>query len=298
MKYSLSFTCSLLLGAMVVACGDDDSDSGDPDSGAVTEETDEEETEGTGDTEETEVEPTEETDIEETEETEITDEDASSSDFMISSPDFDDGDALPEEYTCEGKPFGDSISPELNWSGAPEDTLSYALVFVDTSLLPDAPQFGYHYAAWNIPVSLDGIPEALSEGQFPDELEGGEQFRAGPPREPSFFGPCPSWQTHCFGEERVNDSYSFILYAFDEEEITPPDPEEGNYVHQLDLFFQELAITSTEVTATSDASPSSAPMCPDDVDAGADAGPTTDGGTMSSRDAGVPAEAGAADASD
>src|SRR5690606_30009552 len=97
-------------------------------------------------------------------------------------------------------------------------TLSYAIVFKDTSLLPDQPQFAYHWSAWNIPATVMGIPEGLSEGQFPSELEGGEQFRAGPPREPSFFGPCPSWRNHCFGEDRVVDSYSFTVYAFDVED--------------------------------------------------------------------------------
>src|SRR6266511_3043472 len=54
--------------------------------------------------------------------------------FVITSPDFQDGALLPDANTCNGKPFGAGVSPELEWSGAPEHTKSYALVFKDISL--------------------------------------------------------------------------------------------------------------------------------------------------------------------
>lgn len=207
--------------------------------------------------------------------------DASSSSFVISSPNFDDGAALPEAHTCEGKAFGDGVSPELNWSGAPEGTVVYALVFKDTTL-EDAgqAQYAFHWAAWNIPVEVTGIPEEMSDGDFPEELGGGEQFRAGPPHDNEFFGPCPSWQALCLGADRVTDSYSFTLYAFDAE-LSPPDAlpreDEPNHVATLAAYFEANAIAWTEVTATSDAAPTSAPMCPADAgagsgDAGADVG--------------------------
>lgn len=142
---------------------------------------------------------------------------------------------------------------------------------------------GFHWAAWNIPVDVTGIPEDMSAGDFPEELDGGEQFRAGPPHDNEFFGPCPSWQTHCEGAPRSNDEYAFTLYAFDAE-LTPPDAlppeEEPNHVATLAAFFEDNAIAKPELTASSDAAPTSAPMCPADAGAG-DAGgePASDAGT-------------------
>lgn len=188
--------------------------------------------------------------------------------FILWSPAFDDGASLPYQYTCEGNPFGGGHSPSLRWNGAPTGTLSFALVFKDLTL-SDQPQFAYHWAAWNIPSNVSSIPERLASGQFPDALAGGEQFRAGPPLANEFFGPCPSWGAHCFGEERSNDEYAFILYAFEDAALSPPEPREGeNYVAILDAYFAAAATAITSLHAQSDAAPSSAPMCPDDGGAG------------------------------
>jgi phosphatidylethanolamine-binding protein (PEBP) family uncharacterized protein len=206
--------------------------------------------------------------------------------FVLSSPAFVNGGALPQENTCEGKDFGAGISPELNWTGAPLSTVVYALVFKDTTLVMANDVRGYHWAAWNIPVEVTGIPRDLTAGDTPAELLGGSQFRAGPPVEqPSFFGPCPSWNTFCSDAPRSNDSYAFALYAFDSE-LTVPLPEDGrNYVDQLDEFFLANAVASSVLTATSDAAPISFPSCPvlppdGGMDGGPDAGPMTDSGMM------------------
>ena len=139
------------------------------------------------------------------------------------------------------------------------------------------------------------IPEHMSAGQFPAELEGGEQFRGGPPvEEPEFFGPCPSWQHLCEGADRVTDEYSFTLYAFDKKKQNPPAPVEGEpYLLALAAYLEDNAIAMTELTATSDAAPSEFPACPmDDLDAGAmdggmmDGGMSMDAGDMTDMDAG------------
>jgi phosphatidylethanolamine-binding protein (PEBP) family uncharacterized protein len=198
--------------------------------------------------------------------------------FTLWSPAFQAGDELPDQYTCEGKPFGGGHLPALRWDGAPTGTRSFALVFKDLTL-SDQPQFAYHWAAWNIPSSVSNLPERLAAGQFPDALAGGEQFRAGPPHTNEFFGPCPSWTTHCFGEARSNDSYAFILYAFEDASLSPSAAREGeNYVAALDAYFAARASAVTFLSAQSDAVPSSAPMCP------------SDGGTHDVSDAASPAE--------
>lgn len=197
--------------------------------------------------------------------------------FILWSPAFEDGAPLPDAYTCEGKLFGGGHSPLLRWDGAPPGTKSFALVFKDLTLSAQ-PRLAYHWAAWNIPSTVASIPERLAAGQFPDSLAGGEQFRAGPPHANEFFGPCPSWTAHCFGEERSNDNYAFILYAFEDAALSPPQPQEAdNYVAALDAYFATVAAAVTLLHTQSDAAPSSAPMCPRDggaSDAG-DAAPST-----------------------
>lgn len=223
--------------------------------------------------------------------------------FTISSPNFDFGDPLPDAYTCQGKPFGDGYSPELNWSGAPAATKSYALVFKDLTLLP-ADLRGYHWGAWNIPVSVTGIPEHLGIGDQPEDLEGGSQFRAGPPHDNEFFGPCPSWNTFCSGADPKTDQYAFTLYALDVEELEAPAPQEGvNYVSLLEQAFITHAVAVTQLEATSDAVPTEFPFCPPtETDAG-DAGPSsepdaaTDSGTSVESTGEISGDASVSDAS-
>jgi phosphatidylethanolamine-binding protein (PEBP) family uncharacterized protein len=212
--------------------------------------------------------------------------------FTLTSPNFDDGTALPYQYTCEDKPFGEGISPELDWSGVPAGTKRLALVFKDTTIeAAGGPnQFrAYHWVAWDIPTSVGGIPQHLSSGDEPDELGGGKQFRAGPPHDNEFFGPCPSWAAFaCPGEPRANDSYAFVLYAFAEDDLDYP---EGD-AQALHDFLEQNAFAVTTLTATSDAQPTTSPApCPF-TDAGADAGDAAD---TTPADAGSDASADASD---
>lgn len=219
--------------------------------------------------------------------------DASVPGFSISSPNFDDGDALPDEYTCEGKPFGEGYSPNLVWEGAPEGTLSYGIIFRDIDVLNGDPAFtfrAYHWSAWNIPASVTEIPEHMSAEEAPPALSGGKQYRGGPPHEagPEFFGPCPSWNTFCSDAPRVTDHYEIVLYAFDIEEQVPPDmPTPGpgvNYGMNLEAYFEANAVAKTVLRATSDAAPTEFANCPPPppadggVDAGGADGGLSDGG--------------------
>jgi phosphatidylethanolamine-binding protein (PEBP) family uncharacterized protein len=224
---------------------------------------------------------------------------------VIESTSFDDGDLLPDEFTCQDKPFGDGYSPQLAWSGAPQGTLSYALVFVDTSLIETVPKYAFHYAAWNIPAAITELDEHLGKGQFPAELKSGsqqgEQYRAGPPHDVEYFGPCPSWQTLCSGAERVTDTYEFVLFSFDSAEQTPPAPVDGeNYAIALYEYFNTHAVAKTVLNAQSNAVPSSfdCPPPPETGDAGDAGDASTDGSVVDSGTLADAADDAGADASD
>ncbi len=87
--------------------------------------------------------------------------------LTLSSPAFPDGGTIPERYTRGGE----NVSPPLKWSGAPDGAKSLVLVVQD----PDAPSgtFG-HWAVFNIPADLDGLPDAEDGKPGPGSLRQGK----------------------------------------------------------------------------------------------------------------------------
>jgi len=121
----------------------------------------------------------------------------------IKSTAFKNDEFIPSRYTCEGQ----DISPELSWSGIPENTVSLALIMDD----PDAPGRTFsHWVIFNIPPENNGISEAVSvTAELPDgTLLGLNDFgRLG------YGGPCPPpGKPH---------RYNFTLYALDNKTELP-----------------------------------------------------------------------------
>ena len=107
--------------------------------------------------------------------------------FTLTSSAFSEGGDIPPEHTCDG---ADRPIP-LEWSGAPDGTLEFALVMDD----PDARGF-VHWVVTGIPgnaVEFGGgsPPQGAIEGQTGF---GGAGYR----------GPCPPSGTH---------RYDLTLYA-------------------------------------------------------------------------------------
>ena len=109
--------------------------------------------------------------------------------FTLTSPSFSEGGAIPARHTCDGS----DISPALQWQGAPEETVTFALIVDD----PDAAGF-IHWVAFDMPGGSIG---ALTEGLTGADplLQGRNDFgRTG------YGGPCPPSGTH---------HYRFTLWA-------------------------------------------------------------------------------------
>ena len=69
---------------------------------------------------------------------------------------FSDGAAIPRRFTCDGE----DVSPALQWSGAPEQTLSFVLLCDD----PDAPAGVWrHWAVYDIPGDQAGLAEGAGQ---------------------------------------------------------------------------------------------------------------------------------------
>ena len=74
--------------------------------------------------------------------------------LSILSSAFNEGDRIPDKYTCEGE----DISPQLTWRDAPEGTKSFTLICDD----PDAPMGTWdHWLIYNIPADSEVLSEAV-----------------------------------------------------------------------------------------------------------------------------------------
>lgn len=120
--------------------------------------------------------------------------------FRLSSPAFAEGASIPRKHSCEG----DSLSPELHWSGAPAGTSSFALIVDD----PDAPDPAHpkltfvHWVAYDIPTATTGLAEGAGNGSMPAGSRTGMNGAHGA----GFTPPCPPIGRH---------RYFFKLSALD-----------------------------------------------------------------------------------
>jgi Raf kinase inhibitor-like YbhB/YbcL family protein len=110
--------------------------------------------------------------------------------FKLSSPAFQDSGLIPQKFTCQG----DNLSPELNWSEAPANTQSFALIMDD----PDAPGGTFtHWVLFDVPADT----KQLAEGAPPIGVGGNNGLS-----QTGYLGPCPPSGIH---------RYYFRLYALD-----------------------------------------------------------------------------------
>jgi Raf kinase inhibitor-like YbhB/YbcL family protein len=124
----------------------------------------------------------------------------------ITSTAFQNGEAIPKQYTGEGQ----DLSPQLSWSGVPEGTKQLALICDD----PDAPtpEPWVHWVIYNIPPDTTGLPEGVAKtihlSDPPGAVQGKNSWPSG--QTIGYRGPMPP-PGH--GVHR----YFFKLYALDTE---------------------------------------------------------------------------------
>jgi Raf kinase inhibitor-like YbhB/YbcL family protein len=123
--------------------------------------------------------------------------------IAVSSPTLKDGEAIPRQYTPDGR----NDSPPLAWSGVPPAAKELAVVCED----PDAgnpPPF-VHWVVYKIPPTAKGLPEALPVDpttSLPADIAGAVQGTNGF-RRAIYRGPAPpAGKPH---------HYHFVVYALD-----------------------------------------------------------------------------------
>lgn len=149
--------------------------------------------------------------------------------FTLTSPVFADGGSIPIDYSCEG----DDISPPLEVSGIPEETMSLALIVED----PDIPEvvkenMGIevydHWVSYNIPPSTTEIESGATLGTQ-GENSGGSI---------GYTGPCPPAE-----HEPAEHQYIFIVYAVGRTLDLP----EGASKQELKAAMQEDIIETAQL---------------------------------------------------
>jgi len=90
---------------------------------------------------------------------------------------FPDGGIVPQKFAGRG-----GVQPGFKFTGAPEGTVSYAIIFHDIDVaLQGGTGDVLHWIAWNIPAAAGGIPEGkLPEGSVQGANITGQNVYFGP----------------------------------------------------------------------------------------------------------------------
>jgi Raf kinase inhibitor-like YbhB/YbcL family protein len=137
-----------------------------------------------------------------------------STEFRITSPAFKDGGTLPDEQVYDGFGLkGANISPELNWTGVPEGTKSFALTCYD----PAAPTGSgwWHWVVYDIPAGATKLPKGAGDISGKGLPTGAIQARN-------------DYSTKAFGgaappEGDAPHPYIFTLYALSIDKLPAPE---------------------------------------------------------------------------
>ena len=140
--------------------------------------------------------------------------DAAAASFRLASADIKPGATIAAEQTFNGFGCsGQNISPALEWSGAPKDTKSFAVLVHD----PDAPTGGagwWHWLVYNIPATTTKLAKGAGKadgGALPAGAASGvTDFGSA-----GYGGPCPP-------EGDKPHRYIFTVYALKTDKLDIP----------------------------------------------------------------------------
>ena len=142
---------------------------------------------------------------------------------------------MPIEYTCTDNEYypeagydfryGEDKSPPLAWTGAPEGTVSFALVMDDPDVAAKDTVVGgrwVHWVMWNIPADVTELPERLATTTevasiVPNTRQGVNDYG-----NIGWSGPCPGENVFAIqgsAGRNINTAhkYTYTIYALDTE---------------------------------------------------------------------------------
>src|ERR671927_30264 len=158
--------------------------------------------------------------------------------FTLTSESVTDGQALSNEQVSGIMGAGgDDVSPQLSWSGFPEETQSFAVTVYD----PDAPTASgfWHWVVTGIPGSVTELPSGAGDKDSPQLPEGAVQLR----NDGGFAGYVGAAPPSGHGTHR----YFIVVHAVDTEQLDV-DADATPAVLGFNLFFHTLARATMVVT--------------------------------------------------
>ena len=146
--------------------------------------------------------------------------------FKVDSTDVRDGEMLDSAHTAAGE----NVSPQLSWSGFPDETRRFAVTCFD----PDAPTGSgwWHWMVLNLPRSTTSLPRGAGDPQNPQLPAGAVSLRNDAGGR-GFGGAAPPPGDHLH-------RYAFAVHALDIETVDI-DPDASNAVGSFNLTFHTIA---------------------------------------------------------
>ncbi|MER8073482.1 YbhB/YbcL family Raf kinase inhibitor-like protein [Streptomyces sp. NPDC094034] len=123
---------------------------------------------------------------------------------------------------------GSDISPQLSWTGFPEETRSFTVAMFDPDV-PTASGF-WHWAVANLPASVTGLPAGAGDGR---RLPGAAVTLANDAGYRRYLGPATP-------PGNGPDRYFLVVHAVDAEELEVSDSTTPAYLDFL-LFSHAIA---------------------------------------------------------
>ncbi|MEV6590690.1 YbhB/YbcL family Raf kinase inhibitor-like protein [Streptomyces acidicola] len=123
---------------------------------------------------------------------------------------------------------GLDISPQMSWSGFPEETRSFTVSMFDPDV-PTASGF-WHWAVANLPKSVTELPAGMGDGR---DLPGGAVTPANDAGYRRYLGPAPP-------PGNGPDRYFLVVHAVDVEELEVSETTSPAYLDFL-LFSHAIA---------------------------------------------------------
>jgi Raf kinase inhibitor-like YbhB/YbcL family protein len=149
--------------------------------------------------------------------------------FALFSDAFTEGGGIPGVHHVNGG----NESPPLEWEGAPDGTMSFAVFFHDMTIDFE------HSAIWNIPADVTELPQDVDHVAMPPDVPGALQ--------------CRSW-TNQFGYGGPGSAanfYTFTLYAIDVAEIPGAEIDENSDLVDVQAAFEAHSLGSVTLTGQS-----------------------------------------------
>lgn len=127
--------------------------------------------------------------------------------LTVLSANFRSGSEIPAQFTCRGE----GSAPQVAWTGAPENTRSYALTMVDWDAPSSSLRLSHfnHWILYNIPPDVTAMASATADGAL---YQRGIVTGLNSANASGYAPPCPSLEQH---------EYSLRVYALDVAQVEP-----------------------------------------------------------------------------